>query len=317
MRFGYHNSAFVGADGGQPFQAVLDRARRLEDAGFDLITFMDHVWQLRHNGRRDDPFFDCYTTLPAVAAVTDRVELSALVTSVGYRNPALLSKMLATLDHASDGRAVLGIGAGWYEAEYDAYGYEYPEPETRVHQLRDAVRIAKAMWTEDSPVTYRGEHFVVEDAILEPKPLADPHPPVMVGGGGEQLTLRVVAEHADRWNVPMVDPETYEHKLAVLADHCEAVGRDYDEITKTVLARALIRETAEEAHDYYESFAEASEGEPVPREEFRGMVGTPEDAAALVGRFQDLGAEMVMIAVPRNDEETIERFADDVLPQFA
>jgi len=317
MRFGYHHSAFVGNGEKAPFQAVLDRARRVEAAGFDLITFMDHVWQLPHNGQRDDPFFDCYTTLPAVAAVTDRIELSALVTCVGYRNPSLLAKMLATLDHASDGRAVLGIGAGWYEAEYDAYGYEFPEPATRVHQLRDAVRIAKAMWTEEPPVSFEGDHYAVEDAILEPKPVQDPHPPVMVGGGGEQLTLHVAAEHADRWNVPMADPETYEHKLSVLADHCETVGRDYDEIEKTVLTFALLREDGEAAHEAYEELASKSESGPVPRDEYRGMVGTPEGAIELAETFGDLGVEMVMTAVPRNDEETIDRLADEVLPALA
>lgn len=145
--------------------------------------------------------------------------------------------------------------------------------------------------------------------------LADPHPPVLVGGGGEQLTLRVVAEHVDRWNVPMADPETYEHKLDVLAGHCESVGRDYDEIEKTVLARALVRDTTDGAHEVYEQHVPRAG--PDTRGEYRGLVGTPADAASVVERFRDLGAEMVMIAVPRNDAETIERLAEDVLPEFA
>ena len=315
MRFGYHHSSFAGAGDRPPFDAVLERARRVEALGFDLLTFMDHVWQLPHNGATDEPFFDCYTALPAVATVTDRIGLSALVTCVHYRNPALLSKMVASLDHASGGRAVLGIGAGWYEDEYDAYGYDYPEPAECVSQLADAVQLAKAMWTEASPVTFEGEHYRVEDAILEPKPVQDPHPPVLVGGGGEQLTLRVVAEHADRWNVPMVDPSTYEHKLEVLAGHCEREGRDYDEIEKTVLARALLRETTQDAHEAYEAVVPGAE--PTGRDEYRGLVGTAEDAAGVVEQFRDLGAEMVMVAVPRNDEETVERFAEEVVPEFA
>jgi len=316
MRFGYHHSSFVGNGDRRPFEAVVDRARLVEDLGYEWLSFMDHVWQLPHNGARDDPFFDAYTALPAVASVTDRIELSALVTCVHYRNPALLAKMVASLDHASDGRAVLGIGAGWYEEEYAAYGYDYPAPAERVAALADAVQLVKAMWTEPSPVTYEGRRYAVEDATLEPKPLQSPHPSVLVGGGGEQLTLRVVAEHADRWNVPMVDPETYAHKLSVLADHCETVCRDYDEITKTVLASAIVRDTTEAAHEAYERLASNAPTGPKPRDEYRGVVGSAEDAAALVEQLRDLRAEMVMVAVPRNDAETIERFADDVMPEF-
>jgi alkanesulfonate monooxygenase SsuD/methylene tetrahydromethanopterin reductase-like flavin-dependent oxidoreductase (luciferase family) len=124
-----------------------------------------------------------------------------------------------------------------------------------------------------------------------------------------------VAEHADRWNVPMADPETYEHKLDVLAGHCESVGRDYDEIEKTVLARALVRDTTDGAHEVYEQHVPRTG--PDTRGEYRGLVGTPADAASVVERFRDLGAEMVMIAVPRKDAETIERLAEDVLPEFA
>ena len=316
MRFGYHHSSFAGAGDRPPFDAVLERVGRLEDLGFDLLTFMDHVWQLPHNGARDEPFFDCYTALPAAAAVTDRMELSALVTCVHYRNPALLAKMVASLDHASGGRAVLGIGAGWYEDEYDAYGYDYPEPAERVADLADAIRLAKALWTESSPVTYDGERYRTEEAILEPKPVQEPHPPVVVGGGGEQLTLRVVAEEADRWNVPMVDPETYEHKLEVLADHCESVGRDYDAIEKTVLLFACIRPETEAAHDAYEDLAGDAEAGSMPRED-RLCVGSPAEVADTIETYRDLGVEGVMISVPRNDEETIERFADEVVPEFA
>jgi F420-dependent oxidoreductase-like protein len=319
MDFGYHHVSFEYPDEGDDrptFDLVTDRAQFLEDAGFTWFSLMDHLWQIPGNGRVDEDFFDCYTTLPAIAAVTDEMELSGLVTCVHYRNPAYLGRALTTLDSISNGRAVLGIGAGWYEDEYDAYGYEYPDPATRIRQMRDAIQLIKAMWTEESPVDYEGEYYEVEDLILEPKPVQDPHPPVLVGGGGEQLTLRATAEHADRWNIPGTSPEQYEHKLDVLREHCEDLGRDYDEIEKTVANTVVIRDTTEAAHEAYEELMSGTENGPSPREEWRGLVGTPAEVAEGVEAFEDLGAELFMMKAPKNDRETVERFVDDVVPEL-
>lgn len=137
---------------------------------------MDHLRQIPQVGETDEPFSDAYTALPAVAAATDEIEVGVLATSVHYRNPAPLAKTLTTLDHVSGGRAVLGIGAGWYGAEYDAYGYEFPAPRKRISQLEDAIRLIEAVWTGASPVTDHGRHYEVEDLILEPKPVRDPRP---------------------------------------------------------------------------------------------------------------------------------------------
>ena len=316
MRFGYHNASFY-PNAEQPFEATVERAKRLEDAGFEWFSVMDHLWQLPFVGEREEPFFDCYSVLPAIARETESMELSALVTSPHYRNPAMLGRILTSLDHVSGGRAVLGIGAGWFEEEYDAYGYDFPDISTRVSQFVDAVRLIEAMWTEESPVTYRGEHYEIEDCILEPKPVQEPRPDVLVGGGGEQLTLKAVADVADRWNVPGVSPDEFARKCDVLADHCETFGTDYDAIEKTVFQPAVIRETSEAAHEAYEEFQrETDAGEPTPREDYRGLVGTPAEVSEEIDRFEERGAEMVMVRAERDDPETLEYLLEDVVPDL-
>jgi alkanesulfonate monooxygenase SsuD/methylene tetrahydromethanopterin reductase-like flavin-dependent oxidoreductase (luciferase family) len=212
MDVGYHNADFRTPDepGRSMIDATVDRATWLEGEGFSLFTMMDHVWQLPFNGRRDEPFLDCYTALPAIAQETSSMERSALVTCPNYRNPAYLGRVMASLDHIADGRAVLGIGAGWYEDEYEAMGVDFPDISTRNEQMRETIDICQAMWNEESPVSYEGEHYELNEFYCNPKP---EEVPILIGGGGEQLTLRATAEYADRWNVPGVDPDTYEHKL--------------------------------------------------------------------------------------------------------
>jgi F420-dependent oxidoreductase-like protein len=316
MDFGYHTTSFVyrGEDDSKSVhESLVDRAQFLEDAGFSWFTIMDHFWQLPGIGYPDEPTIECYTGLSAVAEATEEMELSGLVTCVDYRHPAYLAKAMASLDSISEGRGVLGIGAGWFDDEYDAANIEFADPSTRIRKLRDAIRLCRTAWTEESPVDYEGEYYDLDGFYLDPKP---DDVPVLVGGGGEQLTLRVTAEYADRWNIPGADPATYEHKLDVLREHCEDVGRDYGEIAKTVTVNALVRETTEEARDAYEELlAETPEGPP-PREEFPGSVGTPAEVADHVQTFRELGVETYQIEVPKNDRETVERFADEVVPQF-
>lgn len=316
MEFGYHTTSFVyeGIPDDKPVgEHLVDRAQFLESNGFSWFTIMDHFWQLPFIGHRDEPTIECYTGLSALARETESMELSALVTCVHYREPALLAKMVASLDALSGGRALLGIGGGWYAEEYEAAGIAFPEPAERIRHLRDAVRLCKTAWTEPSPVDYDGRYYDLDGFYLEPKP---DDIPVLVGGGGEQLTLRLTAEHADRWNVPGRDPETYAHKLSVLREHCEDVGREYDDITKTVTVNAVVRETTEAAHAAYERLLAESDEGPAARETFRGAVGTPAEVAELVETYAELGVETFQIEVPKNDRETVERFVDEVVPQF-
>ncbi|GGM68224.1 alkanesulfonate monooxygenase SsuD/methylene tetrahydromethanopterin reductase-like flavin-dependent oxidoreductase (luciferase family) [Halarchaeum rubridurum] len=317
MRFGYHNASFHYPDADDAFEGAMALARRLEGAGFEWVSVMDHLWQLPFVGVRDEPFFDAYTTLPALARETGSMDLSALVTSPHYRNPAMLGRQLATLDHASGGRAVLGIGAGWFEEEYDAYGFDFPEIPTRVHQLRDTVNLVRAMWTEESPVTFESDYHDVEELYLEPKPVQDGGPDVLVGGGGEDLTLKAVADLADRWNVPGVSPEAFAHKLDVLEGYCEDFGTDYDAIEKTVLQTVIVRDDEDDAHAVYEDLQnETAAADPTPRGEYRGLVGTPAQVKAGIERFEAEGAEMVMLRAERNDPETIDRLVEDVVPEM-
>ncbi len=312
MDFGYHHASFDYPD--EPdrpaIESTVERAQWLESEGFDWLSLMDHVWQLPFVGQRDEPFLDCYTALPAIAQATGSLELSALVTCPHYRNPGYLGRTLATLDHVSGGRAVLGIGAGWYEDEYDAMDLDYPDIETRNRQMRETIEICRAMWTEDSPVSYAGEHYEIDGFYCEPKP---DEIPVLVGGGGEELTLRATAEYADRWNVPSGDPETIDYKLDVLEGHCDDLGTDYDAIAKTVGNRTVIRESSEEAHEVYEELMERTEAGPTPRDEGRGAVGSPAEVARRLERFDEVGVDTFTLMVPANDRRTVELFVDEVM----
>ena len=193
MKFGIHNPSWVyGLDPAEAFEAVKAKAQWAEDHGFVWFSVMDHLIQIGGVGAPDEPFMEGWTVLAALAAVTSRIQLATLATSVGYRNPAHLAK-IATVDLISRGRLTLGIGAGYLETEYRQYGWEFPaRPAVRIRQMEEVVRLILAMWTEKR-TTFHGRYFHVEDAILEPKPVQRPRPPVMIAGGGEQLTLRAVA----------------------------------------------------------------------------------------------------------------------------
>ena len=232
MKFGIHNPSWLfGPDPAEVFEGVKAKARWAENHGFVWFSVMDHLIQIAGVGAADEPFMEGWTVLSALAAVTSRIRLATLATSVGYRNPTHLAKIAAGVDLISRGRLTLGIGAGYFETEYRQYGWDFPQrPAVRIRQMEEAVRLILAMWTEKR-TTFRGRYFQVADAILEPKPVQKPRPPVMIAGGGEQLTLRAVARLADACNVGG-DPETVKHKLAILRGHCDAAQRDYDAIER-------------------------------------------------------------------------------------
>src|SRR5215470_10149054 len=240
MKFGIHNPSWLfDTDPAGIFEAVKIKAQWAENHGFTWFSVMDHLIQIGNVGAPDEPFMEGWTVLSALAAVTKRIRLATLVSSVYYRNPAHLAKIAAGVDLISRGRLTFGIGAGWFETEYRQYGWEFPpRPAVRIRQMEEAVRLILAMWTEKR-TTFHGKYFQAQDAILEPKPVQKPHPPVMIGGGGEQLTLRAVARHADACNVGGT-PEMVAHKLAVLKQHCETLGRNYEDIEKTNLTPLLL-----------------------------------------------------------------------------
>jgi F420-dependent oxidoreductase-like protein len=243
---------------GLPTSALFDRiaetARTAEESGFDSFWVMDHYHQIWTVGPPDHPMLEAYTLLGGVAARTSRISLGAMVTGVTYRNPAFLAKVVTTLDVVSSGRAILGIGAAWNEDESRAYGYEWPSVSERFERLEDALRICRTMFMEPRS-SVEGTHHRVESAYNVPQPVQEGGPRILIGGGGERKTLRLVARYADMWN-GFGSPEDVRHKLEVLGEHCRDVGRDPSEIVTTRLGTLALAETHEEAERQLEAFKE-------------------------------------------------------------
>jgi alkanesulfonate monooxygenase len=235
MDLGLHIPNFTWPGGPATLAADFARgARMAEDTGFTKVSVMDHVWQIHSVGPAEHEMLEAYTALGYLAAVTERVELMAWVTAAVYRPPGLLAKQLTTLDVLSNGRAWLGLGAGWNEQEAAGLGLPFFPTAERFERLEETLQICLQMWSDDeSP--YAGKHYQLARTLNAPQPVQKPHPPILIGGGGERKTLRLVAQYAQACNL-FPSPEV-EHKLEVLRGHCADVGRDYDEIQKTVLVR--------------------------------------------------------------------------------
>lgn len=248
-RVGYQIPNFTYPDTGPErlFEAVAAQAEAAERAGFDTVMVMDHFYQLPMLGEPSDYMLECYTTLAALAPRTTRVRLGALVTGNTYRNPALLAKIVTTLDVVSGGRAQLGIGAGWFDVEHEALGFAFGTFTERFEKLEEALRIILPMLRDERP-TLEGRHYRVREAINQPPPIG--RIPVMIGGSGERKTLRLVARYADESNLTCPLDEV-PRKLDALAAHCEREGRDRSEITVSLQVACVIAPSADEA------FAEA------------------------------------------------------------
>ncbi len=273
---------------------------------FDSAWVADHFIPWARFQPDDTDTLECFTTMAYLAGAFPELDFGSIVLCQSYRNPALLAKMGASLQILSGGRFILGIGAGWKEDEYRAYNYEFPKPSVRIGQLDETVRIIRKMWAE-APASFEGKYYRIENAYCEPRP--EPAPPIMIGGGGEKLTLRVVAQQADWWNFPGGSPENYARKLAALRSHCEAVGRDYDDIVKTWAGEAItIAETEAEAQRIAE------------RNPFHGpaaMVGTPPQVADQLRRFTEMGVEHVILRFADFPNTTgVTLFAEEVIPHF-
>jgi F420-dependent oxidoreductase-like protein len=238
MRLGLQISSFDFPGGTQAIGPRLaDVARAADDAGLASLWTMDHFFQIEYVGEVDEPMLEAYTTLGYLAAVTRRIRLGTLVTGVVYRYPGMLVKTATTLDVLSGGRAYLGLGAAWFEREALGLGMPFPPLRERFEQLEETLRIAHAMWAGDmTPI--RGRHYRLEEPLSRPQPLSQPHPPILIGGGGETKTLRLVAQYADACNLFAYDgTKPILHKLDVLKRHCESVGRPYESIERTALGR--------------------------------------------------------------------------------
>jgi F420-dependent oxidoreductase-like protein len=295
----------------EKFETMSRRAREAEKAGFDAIFLYDHFHTVPTP--QLETTFECWTSTAALARDTSTIRLGQMVTCNGYRPPSLLAKMASSVDVMSHGRLILGIGAGWYQDEFEAYGYEYPETPERLRMLREALQVLKAMWTQDH-AQFDGRHYHLRGAINEPKAVQKPHPPIWIGGGGEKVTLKLVAQYGDACNLNE-DLQTVRHKLDVLRAHCETVGRDYDSVLKTMELYAILGDKKEVDRIVADTARRTGQDEGFVRS-WHPWAGDAERIADVIGEFVEAGMQYVIVNVPNAFEGgVISRFAEEVFPR--
>jgi F420-dependent oxidoreductase-like protein len=289
-KFGVQLPNFSGPSSDELFEHMAGLAAAVDESGFDSLWVMDHFFQLPPLGGPDQPMLESYTLLGALAARTSRVELGTLVTGVTYRNPGILAKIVTTLDVISKGRAVLGIGAAWYDVEHHALGVTFPADRIRLDMLEEAVQICRAMFREDD-VSFDGTHFHLDHARNLPRPVRPGGPPIMIGGGGEKRTLRLVAKYADRCNVTG-DVETLTRKIDVLHAHCDDVGRDPSEIAVTWMTPLILTLSEENTAEVRQMLDAAGS----PEETAGFTVGQPRELPDLLARHVAAGVDEVIFS---------------------
>jgi F420-dependent oxidoreductase-like protein len=307
-RLGYQipNFTYPGVAPDAIFDNVVAQARAAEAAGYDRVFVMDHFYQLPGIGAPDEPMFECYAMLSALAQHTERVRLSALVTGNTYRNPTLLAKTVTTLDHVSHGRATLGIGAGWFQAEHDALGFEFGTFGERFEKLEEALQIIGPMLRSERP-TLDGKHYRATEAVNSPAPVSSI--PIMIGGSGEKKTLRMVAQYADESNLTC-PTEDIPRKLEALEAHCERLGRDRSQVKVTKLMMIVVAPTLEQAEADLASIAEAKGW----NDQVMGMArkalifGDPDSVGEAIRDAVDKGLDGITVDLPVNGHIT-ERIA--------
>ncbi|HET7421907.1 MAG TPA: LLM class F420-dependent oxidoreductase [Candidatus Dormibacteraeota bacterium] len=294
----------------EKYETMSRCALEAEGVGFDAVWLYDHFHTVP--SPQLESVFECWTSMAALARDTSSIKLGQMVTCNGYRPPSLLAKMASCVDVMSHGRLILGIGAGWYEHEYLAYGYDYPETPERLRMLREALQVIKAMWTEDE-ARFEGKHYRLAGAINEPKPVQKPHPPIWIGGGGEKVTLKLVARYGDACNFN-ADVATVKHKLEVLRGHCESVGRDYDSVLKTVEFYTILGDQKEVDRVVRDTARRTGAGEDFVRS-WHPLHGTAERIAELMHEYAAAGIDYFIVNLPNAFEGgVIARFAEEVFP---
>jgi F420-dependent oxidoreductase-like protein len=296
------------------FDASFAQAREValaaDESGLDSVWVVDHLISVLNEA---ESVLEAWTEITAIGAITRRVRLGQMVLCMSFRHPPLLAKMAATLDQVTGGRLILGLGAGWHPGEYAQYGYEYPPMGTRLRQLDEACHVLRRLWT-DERATFEGRHFCVRDALCDPKPV-QPRLPLMIGGGGEKVMLRVVARHADVWNNLGVYHAEAAHKHAVLVGHCRAIGRDPAEILVTQQTLAAIAMDRTDARRRGEKLlADFGFLDAAPD---LALTGTPDDIRDRVERNRALGINgFVMSFGRRTDPEHVRLFAREVAAAY-
>lgn len=296
----------------EKFETMSRCAREAEQAGFDAIWVYDHFHTVPTP--QLEATFECWTSMAALARDTRTIRIGQMVTCNSYRPPALLAKMASCVDVMSHGRLILGIGAGWYQHEYEAYGYDYPDTPERLRMLREALQVLKAMWTLEQ-ADFEGKYYRLRGAINEPKPVQKPHPPIWIGGAGEKVTLKLVAQYGDACNFN-ADVQTVRHKLDVLREHCEAVGRDYASVLKTIEFYAILGDPREVDRVVADTARRTGQGEAFIRG-WHPYVGDAGRIAQIIGEYVDAGVEYVIVNLPNAFEGgVIRRFAEEVFPRL-
>ncbi|GHO42145.1 LLM class F420-dependent oxidoreductase [Ktedonospora formicarum] len=286
----------------EAYETMTRVVQTAEEVGFASAWLVDHFHTIPSPSQ--EVTFECWTSTAALARSTRTIRIGQMVTCNGYRHPALLAKMASTVDILSHGRLTFGIGAGWYEHEYRAYGYEYLDAPTRLRSLREALQMILTMWTQEEAV-FEGTYYQLRKAINQPKGVQKPHIPLLIGGSGEQVTLKLVAQYADACNVGS-DPATVKQKLSVLKQHCERMGRNYEKIHRTSSTICLLADSDEQALEQLSADRKARLGNAVQT----ALIGSPETVRERLAAYEAAGVqELVLRFVDGTNLEALRRFA--------
>jgi F420-dependent oxidoreductase-like protein len=309
MQFGLQLNPYQPGATGNPWDSVEAVARYADESAFDSIWLYDHfLYEGGYSGHPySEPVLECFTALGAVAAITKRVRLGQLVLGVPYRNPAMMTKMATTLDLISHGRSILGLGAGWHKREYEAYGWgEFEPAPVRMKRLEEVLRVVKTLWTE-RPAAFAGTYYRLDSLQENPAPIQQPYPPIMVGGSGEKVTLRLVAQYAQFCNVSG-SPETVARLFEALRGHCERFGRPYEEVTRSIYTTVLIGRDAADVAAKRERLSDF-----IPQN--GALIGTPDELIAMFREYAQVGCQYVVFRTPDwIDVETVRLFSEQVIP---
>jgi F420-dependent oxidoreductase-like protein len=303
MRFGLQIETYPSGPTGNEFDTMLAVARLAEEVGYDSLWYEDHfMWRDGSEPPGPSPQLECLTTLAAIAMATTRVELGMLVLGAPYRNPALVAKMLATLDLISHGRVIAGLGAGWHEQEFDAYGWSFQSTGERLDRLEEAIQVVDALLTT-RPASFHGRYYELDRALNDPPPVRRPRPPLLIGGNGERRTLRLVARYADLCNV-YGSVDEVARKYAALRRHCADVGRSYEAITRTINHWTVLARDEAERAEKSARFPDIT-------------VVTPDEAVSELRRYEAIGTEYVIVKIlDAADLSPVQRFAEEIFPTF-
>jgi F420-dependent oxidoreductase-like protein len=310
MRFGLFTSM-----GAQTWSGVLELWREIESTGWDIACVTDHF--LPNTKDREGAMLESWSTLSALAALVPRMRVGTIVLGNTYRHPAVVAKMAAQVDIISGGRLILGLGAGWQQNEHEAYGIPFYTMKERLERLDEACEVMRGLWT-NKRTTWKGRHYELSDAPLDPKPVQSPHPELMIGGGGERVTLRIVAKHANHWNV-WGGPKVLMRKGAILNEHCAAVGRDPKSITRSVNMALQITDKREDVEQLADTIAKRM-GRHADDARDTCLAGTPEQIRERLHELRGAGCDVVFVPSlfrPLPDlRRDLTRFITDIAPAF-